>query len=176
MPMPMLALGCAFLLFGAVSVWEALRIGASLRARGTLDLIGPDRYLLGVAVLLLAVALLLLIQGGRALRSARLARPAAARPAAAATVNQHASAVTADEPAGSAHAWLLGALVAYAILLPLLGYPVATLAFTTAAFRIMGTRHWGTAIIGAVVLTGLCYASFRWIAELPLPRGVLGLG
>jgi len=173
MPMPMLALGCAFLLFGAVSVWEALRIGASLRARGTLDLIGPDRYLLGVAVLLLAVALLLIIQGARALRSARVARPAAARPAPAAPGNEHA---TADEPAGGAHAWLLGALVAYAILLPLLGYLVATLGFTTAAFRIMGTRHWGTTLIGAIVLTGLCYASFRWIAELPLPRGVLGLG
>jgi len=174
--MPMFTLGVAFLLFGAVSVWEALRIGGTLRSRGTLDLIGPDRYLLGVAVLLLVVGVILLIQGAYAARRSRTVQPAAAPPMRSAPVNGHASVATTDAPVGNAHLWLLGTLFAYAVLLQVLGYLLATVAFTAATFRIMGTKSWWTTLIGAIVLTGVCYASFLWIADLPLPRGMLGIG
>jgi putative tricarboxylic transport membrane protein len=158
-----LALGFAFLLFGAVSIWDGLRIGKALRARGTLDLIGPDRYLIGVAVLLLLVGALLVVSG---LRSRRSPRPA----------GSPAPIVAGDEPKGNAHLWLLAALILYVSLLPVLGYLVATVLFTAAVSRIMGTVRWTSIVAGAVVLTAVCYASFLWIADLPLPRGMLGIG
>jgi putative tricarboxylic transport membrane protein len=163
--MPVLVLGLAFLLFGAVSIWDGMRIGGALRARGTLDLVGPDRYLIGVAVLLLAIGALLVLDGYAATRRVRAVASAGAR-----------AAHDAESTGGRTHLWLFLALVAYAALLPVLGYLIATVAFTAAAFRIMGTVRWRTIAFAAVLLTALCYGSFLWIADLPLPRGVLGVG
>jgi putative tricarboxylic transport membrane protein len=163
--MPVLALGLAFLLFGIVSIRDGMRIGGALRARGTLDLVGPDRYLIGVAVLLLAIGALLVLDGYASLRRVR-APASASRP----------SSGDAGSTGGRTHLWLFLALIVYAALLPVLGYLIATVAFTAAAFRIMGTVRWRSIALAAVLLTAVCYASFLWIADLPLPRGVLGFG
>jgi len=175
--MPTFVLGLAFVVFGAISIVDARRIGSTLRARGTLDIVGPDRYLYGVAVLLIVVGVLLVVQAVLA-RRGRAGRPlaASARAEAAGGVKlPPPAAADEDRPEGNAHLWLIGALVAYVALLPLLGYLLATVLFAAAAFRIMGVSTMKRAAIGAIVLTAVCYGSFLWIADLPLPRGVLGI-
>lgn len=166
--MPLLILGVAFMAFGAVSIYDALRIGAALRARGTLDIVGPDRYLYGVAVLLLVVGALIILQAWMARRLPSRTPPRAA-PAAA------AGAPVDEAPQGRAHLWLFAALVVYVALLPVLGYLVATVLFAGAAFFIMGMAGALRIAIAALLLTAICYASFLMIADLPLPRGILGL-
>src|SRR6185436_3606050 len=103
--MSVVLLGLSFLLFSAVSIWDGMRIAGSVRLRGTLDLIGPDRYLLGVAVLLALVGVLLLVQGVLMMR----------KPQAAGT------APAADDGGSYVHFALIGILLAYAILLPIAG-------------------------------------------------------
>ena len=79
-------MGLSFLVFGAISIWDALRISGTVRLRGTLDLVGPDGYLLGVAVLLIVVGFLLLIQGvSEARKRPRPRRAGMAKPKIAAT-------------------------------------------------------------------------------------------
>jgi hypothetical protein len=160
-------LGLAFLLFGAVSVWDANRIASTIRLRGTLDVVGPDRYLLGVAVLLIVVGALLVVDGIVAARR-RAVRTvgATARAPGAATV----------EEGGYAHFALMAALLAYALLMPVAGYAAATLAFLVAVFRIMGIRSWTRTIVASLLLTALFFVSFTELADLPLPKGWHGLG
>jgi hypothetical protein len=74
--MPAMILGLLFLVFGAVSIRDAQRIASTIRKRGTLDVIGPDGYLEGTAVLLIVVGILLLVQGVIAWRRGRTAVPA----------------------------------------------------------------------------------------------------
>lgn len=169
--MPHIVLGLAFIAFGAISIYDALRIGAALRARGTLDIVGPDRYLFGVAVLLVVVGACLIVQAWTSRRVPRHA--GAARVAPAAGIGGMPA--DADVAQGRAHLWLFAALLAYVALLPLLGYLVATVLFAIAAFRVMGVRSMLRAAVAAVLLTAVCYGSFVLIADLPLPRGVLGI-
>lgn len=157
--MPFLLLGLTLEVFAIASILDANRISTRLRLPGVFDLMGPDRYLLAIGILLLLLGLGLIAQGARQLRAA-----AGTRTSPAATEAVHT------------HLWLLAAIVLYAVLMPVAGYTIATLAFFLAAFRIMGMRSWGWTIGSASVVT----ASFAWIflraADMPLPRGWLNLG
>jgi hypothetical protein len=152
-------LGIAFLIFGAASVADALRIRSTIRLRGTLDYVGPDGYLIGVGVLLLIVGALLIPAGVMAYRRARV----------------NGDARTAEE-GGYAHFALIAAMLAYAVAMPVLGYAASTLAFLIAVFRIMGVRSWTRTIVGSVVLSVVFFVSFTVVADLPLPSGWHGLG
>ena len=152
-------LGIAFLVFGGVSIWDARRIAGTIRRRGTLDIVGPDGYLMGVAVLLLVIGASLVI--GAWLQRRRAVTAAAQSQAA---------------EGGYAHFALMGALVVYAAIMPAAGYALSTLAFLVAVFRVMGVSSWVRCVVGALVLTALFYGAFTGIADLPLPRGYHGLG
>ena len=157
--MSVVLLGLSFLLFSAVSIWDGMRIAGSVRLRGTLDLIGPDRYLLGVAALLAVVGALLLVQGILTLRKA-----------------QPAAGPAADEGGGYVHFALIGILLVYAILLPIAGYLITTLAFFLVTFRVMGMSRWGVNVISSIASTALFWSAFTVLADLPLPKGLLGIG
>jgi len=162
-------LGIALLVFGVASILDARRIGSTIRRRGTLDIVGPDGYLLGVGVLLLLLGVLLALQAWLQWRRA------APRDAGAAAAAAAAATATADE-GGYAHFALIAALLGYAVLLPIAGYAASTVVFLLAVFRIMGVRSWARSAAGALALTILFYVAFTRVADLPLPRGWHGLG
>lgn len=164
--MPSIILGVLFVLFGTVSIWDAQRIASTIRRRGTLDLIGPDGYLNGAAGLLIVVGVLLLVKGVNDWRKAR-ARVPAIVPAT----------VAPDDPTASTsrHLALLAVLIAYAVLLPILGYAIATVIALTALFRIMGVNGWWRVLAWAIGTTAVFHFGFVVIADLPLPAGLLNL-
>lgn len=158
MRVPIVLLGVGLLAFGAVSFWDAYRISSTLRLRGTLDVVGPDRYLFGLTVLLLIMGGLLIIKGVPAWR---------------------AQAVTAEpgtRDKSNRHMALFAILLAYILLMPFLGYAFSSLVFFLALFRTMGMTNWISNTASSVALTAIFFLAFVFGADMPLPAGVLGLG
>ncbi len=77
-------------------------------------------------------------------------------------------------PTGAARRQLLlgaGALVAYCLVTPYLGYTLSTLGVSTGLYRAMGGYRWPVALLIGVVTTGTLHLLFRvWLVE-PLPTG-----
>jgi putative tricarboxylic transport membrane protein len=68
-----------------------------------------------------------------------------------------------------------GALAAYCIITPYLGYTVSTLIISTVLYRAMGAYRWPVALVIAGVTTSALYLMFRvWLVE-PLPTGFVGI-
>jgi hypothetical protein len=65
-------------------------------------------------------------------------------------------------------------LVAYAVLVPVLGYTAATALASVALFGGMGGYRWPAALALGAVTTSALYLLFRvWLLQ-PLPTGLLG--
>jgi hypothetical protein len=81
-------------------------------------------------------------------------------------------------PAGSARYKLVatvGALCAYCLAMPYLGYTVSTLIVSTGLFRIFGGYRWPTAFLIGGATTGALFLIFViWLVE-PLPTGWTGI-
>jgi hypothetical protein len=68
-----------------------------------------------------------------------------------------------------------GALVAYSVLTPYLGYTLATLAVSTALYFAMGGYRLWIALLAGAATTGALHLAFRvWLLQ-PLPTGLLGI-
>ena len=68
-----------------------------------------------------------------------------------------------------------GALAAYYIITPYLGYTLSTLVISTGLYRAMGGYRWPVALFIACVTTGVLYLMFRvWLLQ-PLPTGWIGI-
>jgi putative tricarboxylic transport membrane protein len=152
--MSFLLLGITLIVFSAASIVDAARISTNLRQPGVFDIVGPDRYLLGAGALLLVLGVGLVYQGANQL----LGR--------APRISVH----TADSGSNT-HLWLLGSIVLYAMLMPTVGYVIATLVFFLTAFRVMGMRNWAWILGSAVVVTASLAIIFTYAADMPLPRG-----
>ena len=80
-------------------------------------------------------------------------------------------------PQGPVRARMLaggGLLVAYAVLVPWLGYTAATALVSVALFGAMGGYRWPVALVLGAVTTAALYLVFRvWLLQ-PLPSGLLG--
>ena len=63
-------------------------------------------------------------------------------------------------------------LVGYVAAFPFLGYLLATLAFFPVAFFLFGVRPAKSLAIG-VLVAAIFYVLFAYVAELPLPKGLL---
>lgn len=150
----------AFALLGVADGW---RLQASDRGQAIFDDIGPDRYMMGLGVLLAALALTMLLQR-------QPAAAAAQAPANDVAASDDGSAFPANVPA---YVWAILALIGYAAALPWLGYLVATLAFMIVAFRIAGTADWVRSAAFGTISTGLAYWIFVRASEVPLPTGWL---
>ncbi|GIJ46183.1 hypothetical protein Val02_30690 [Virgisporangium aliadipatigenens] len=82
-----------------------------------------------------------------------------------------------SEPAN--HKWapvmLVGALVAYVLLLEPVGFALASAAFFVGAARILGSRQLLRDVLVAVPLAFGVYLSFTQLLDIRLPAGVLPL-
>ena len=80
-------------------------------------------------------------------------------------------------PAGRERRQLLtsaGALVAYYVITPYLGYTLATLVVASGLYRAMGVYRWPVAVLIGGLTTATLYLLFRvWLLE-PLPTGWVG--
>ncbi len=70
---------------------------------------------------------------------------------------------------------MLGGLVIYGILIPLVGYAPATLVFFILIFRVLGLRSWWAGIGLGLVLTLIFQVLFGHFLGVALPRGLLNL-
>jgi hypothetical protein len=81
-------------------------------------------------------------------------------------------------PTGAERRQLLtsaGALAAYYVITPYLGYTLSTLVISTGLYRAMGDYPWPVALLIGCVTTGVLYLMFRvWLLE-PLPTGWVGI-
>ena len=69
--------------------------------------------------------------------------------------------------------WALGAYVAYLVILPGLGFPLATVPFFAALMILFGERRWLWVAVGSIAMTVFLYVLFRHGFNVFLPRGVL---
>jgi putative tricarboxylic transport membrane protein len=112
-----------------------------------------------VTALSVALVVTALVYGYLAWRRARALPPAAA-------------ASVAQAPKGAV--WpVYAAIVGYAVLIPVLGYPIATALFLAAEFRLLGVRSWGRNVALSLAVTAVFYVLFAHYAEMIFPRGVL---
>lgn len=81
-------------------------------------------------------------------------------------------------PTGTERRQLLtsaGALAAYYVITPYMGYTLSTLVISTGLYRAMGGYRWLVALLIACATTGALYLMFRvWLLE-PLPTGWIGI-
>lgn len=81
-------------------------------------------------------------------------------------------------PTGAARRRLLtsaGALAAYYVITPYLGYTLSTLVVSTWLYHTMGNYRWPTAFLVGALTTGAFHLVFRvWLHE-PLPTGWVGI-
>jgi len=157
--MPNFLLGGALFVLGCVSLWDAYGIASRQRRPGVFDSLGPDRYLMTVAVMLLIVGLCVNVQ------EARRAPP---------PVSRHAQRSNAE--AARAHLWLLAAMCSYIGAIAVVGYALATFAFFALAFWIMGLRSWRWNVASSVALATAFVLLFQYLADMPLPKGAFGAG
>lgn len=158
-----LMLGLFMVVFAAISIRDGMRITAGFRGGGTFDVLGPDRYLLSVAVFVGALGLGFIVQSLILLRRGAFAGERAAE---------------AEE--GSAysirHVALVGLLVIYAAMVPVAGYTAASFVFFVVTFRVMGLDNWRVILPWSLAATALFYVAFVHLADMPLPTGLLGTG
>ena len=65
-----------------------------------------------------------------------------------------------------------GALIAFCLLLPWIGYPIAALIFVTLLLRWLGAG-WRAAVVTGVGSAVVSYYLFAVLLSVPLPRGLL---
>jgi putative tricarboxylic transport membrane protein len=74
-----------------------------------------------------------------------------------------------------AAALLIALLVAYAFLLPTVGYVVTTAPFFVATARVLGSRHLTRDVVVGIVLSLVVYLGFTRLLGVFLPQGVFPL-
>lgn len=138
----------------------ALGYGAlttQLPVRSLPDTPGPPFFPYINTIILLALSLGLLVQGLTAKATEDRTQPAA------------------PENAGERWRanWALGAFVAYLIVLPGLGFLLATIPFFAVMMVLFGEKRWLWVVIGSIGMTVTLYVLFRHGFGIFLPRGVL---
>jgi hypothetical protein len=159
-------LAAVMLVLALLGVADGWRLQENERGQMLFDDIGPDRYLMGLGLLLAVLALWLLIQKPR--------KELSPSDAAGSTEQDELKSSDAGFLAWlPAHAHAALALIAYAAALPWLGYSASTLLFMIVAFRIAGVADWFRSAAFGAIATALAYAIFIRASEVPLPRGWL---
>jgi hypothetical protein len=143
----------ALSLVGMVDAW---RLSGVVRGGGPYhDVIGPDRYLGVISVGLLVCGVLNLVSS--------LKRPG--RPE-----------IRRGEGGGSQVTLVtvvIFVLVIYTLLIPALGYLLATSIFFPVIYFLFGVRSWLKSVVIGLSTAAFFYAIFEYFAEIPLPKGLL---
>jgi len=69
--------------------------------------------------------------------------------------------------------WALGAFVAYLVVLPGLGFLLATAPFFAVLMVLFGEKRWLWVVLGSIGMTTFLYVLFRHGFAVFLPRGIL---
>jgi hypothetical protein len=139
-----------------LGIADAWRLSNAIRAGGAFhDVIGPDRYLGVISAGLLVCGVLNLVGGLSSLRRPEIRRG-----------EEGGSQVTLV-------AVVISALVIYTLLIPGLGYLMATSIFFPVIYYFFGVRSWVKSVVIGMATAILFYAVFEYFAEIPLPKGLL---
>jgi hypothetical protein len=138
---------------GVLWIHDGWQLGAE-REYQFFDDLGPDRYLILLGTILAATGVAL------ALRLVRSDAP-----------EQESGPFRLWPPSSAAR--FTGALLAYAALLGVAGYTLATFLFCLLAFALAG-RSWRSSLAGSLLTTAGGWLLFVRLAGMPLPRGFVG--
>ncbi len=69
---------------------------------------------------------------------------------------------------------VLGAMVAYGILLERIGFILITFLFITFLMKYIGSQGWIKALLGGAISSAAFYIFFVYLLKVELPRGLLG--
>lgn len=144
----------------AVLIVLSLGYGAlttQLPIRSLPDTPGPPFFPWVNTVILLALSLGLLVQGLRG----------------TGTEDSGQTATSMDATQRRLALWALGAFIAYLVVLPGLGFMVATVPFFAVLMVLFGERRWLWVAIGSIAMTAFIYVLFRHGFSVFLPRGIL---
>ena len=145
--------GAVLLLVGAVALIEARRLAALREEMVAGAVVGDDTFpwIIGASLLLLGIYAISVAQWPE---------------------------THVRFPAGAERRQLVtsaGALAAYYIITPYLGYTLSTLVISTGLYRAMGGYRWPVALFIGCATTGALYLMFRvWLLQ-PLPTGWFGI-
>lgn len=148
-------LGIAMIAMSIVSIFDAKRMTEMLHKRHSLEPIGPDLYLAGIGTLLGLLGSILVFLSFREIRL---------RLVSGKFLNL-----------AQTHILVIGALFLYALMLPILGYPLSTLGFFFFAFPLMGFSDLRWMIPSSIAATAALYIIFVVLADMPLPTDPWGL-
>jgi hypothetical protein len=145
-------LGIAALAVAGAYYAEATRIPQSLLA----DAVGADGVPRIIAIGMAASGLALAVRG----------------------VWQGAAADTDDGPpnALARAAGLLAILIAYLVIVPVVGYPIAVTALIAASAHYAGARADVTLAATAIAGAAVFWLTFKWLLGIQLPVGILSWG
>lgn len=143
---------------GLISIIEGLRLGSRLRQPGFYDVVGPDRYAIGIGALLVISGIIYFLS--------QLRRR---------TVTNEPIAERGNEEKGMLFKviGIVGILVLYAVLMPIVGYLLASIIFFLLVFKIFGVRSWRSNIIYSVVITAIYQVVFGNFLGVILPQGYI---
>ncbi len=68
-------------------------------------------------------------------------------------------------------AQVVSALIAYAILMPWIGYAFSTVLFLAGVCRIIGTMRWSYGLLFGIVVSAATHVVFKVWLNMPLPAG-----
>lgn len=139
------------LVMAAVGIFEGIRLSKSILLFA--DPVGPGWYLFFISCLLFVCALSLLVRGFK--RSKASGRS-----------------IVPSLPKGVIGRAML-TLMGYGVAITYLGYVIASTFFFIWIQRIFGVRSWPRCIIIGLTLTGCFYLVFSYLANIPLPQGLL---
>ncbi|MBY6111579.1 tripartite tricarboxylate transporter TctB family protein [Halomonas sp. DP1Y21-3] len=71
--------------------------------------------------------------------------------------------------AANRHWWLMGTTLAYTLLMPAIGFLLATVIFTLACTLLLGARHWAALLATVVIAVALIQGVFSTLLGIPLP-------
>ncbi len=146
--------GLMYLLLGVVSLAEGWHITQTAREGANFDAIGPDRYLMALGVLLIAVGSWLALRPPQSSDATQAYWPAQAR---------------------TNLIVCIAMLAAFTLAMPYVGFTLGCFVFLTVLFRHLGDWSWLRSVTAAALTSAFFYIGLIRLADVPLPSGIAGL-
>jgi hypothetical protein len=149
------AQGVAYLLLGGISLAEGWHITRTAREGANFDAIGPDRYLMALGVVLLALGAWLALRPPQSTQEGP----------------------TSHLPADARTNLLvcLGLLAAFTLAMPYVGFTIGSFMFLAILFRRLSDWSWLRSTSAAAIASAMFYIGLVRLADVPLPSGMAGL-
>lgn len=144
--------GVLFIALGIVSMVDGWRVTEQARPTGNFDAIGPDRYMIGLGVLMLIAGLWRLLSRPETEPNGRAGTESGELPILALT---------------------LALFAAFAFAVPYLGFSLACFLFLAAELWLLSGWAWWKAIAVAVPIAVAFHVAFVTFADMPFPKGYL---